>query len=407
MTTSWDCFDTLVTRRKLDPLTVFHDMGEKLGLEDFTRRRKAAESRAPWTLLSIYNELAVDYGWKADKKEAMMQAEIDAELEHCCPIVENIRKVKDGDLIVSDMYLPKEAIASILKKNGLEAKVEITVTPGGKSSGSIWQHLPPIDLHIGDNLHSDVNSPRAHGIRGIHYMGVFPTAWEQEIGGDLGLLMRVVRLANPYDDGTPLHAMWHEQSQYNIPALILAALELPESGLAFVMRDCVHLQPIHEAIYGTINATFHCSRIAMEEGGDEWKDYVEGTALGRTIVDLQGTGGSVRNYWLKTFKHEPALIYVTGTLPHGRLLVHCYHDAIERFNSSPLGSLGKFPERKQNEFDPLVLECQAAAVECALSHMPHFSFSPSLEKLAKCVNAMPGSVTFKMNRHIDNHSEQE
>jgi hypothetical protein len=407
MTISWDCFDTLVTRRKFDPLSVFDDMGAKLGLADFTQRRKAAESRAPWTLSAIYEELAKDYGWSDAKKEYYKALEIEAELEHCCPIAENLSQVKDGDLIVSDMYLPAEAIEKILRKNGLSADVQIFVSTGGKSSGHIWSSLPPIDLHIGDNPHSDVASPQAHGIHAMRYMGVFPTWLEKEMGGDLGLLMRVVRLANPYTDASALHGllgqMWLEQSHYNIPALILAALEIPENNVAFVQRDCVHLQRIHEAIHGATNAAFHCSRIALAEGGEQWREYVESTAHGKIIVDLQGTGGSIRSYWMHAFQEEPDLLYVTGTLPQGRLLVHCLHDAIERFNSSPLGSLAKFPERKRNEYDPLVLECQKQAVDCAIGHIPYFSFPPSLDRLQRLVSLMPDSVTVKLNKHIDNH----
>lgn len=404
MTTSWDCFDTLVTRRRYDPLSVFDWMANQYELQNFTQRRKAAESRAPWTLDSIYDELAKDYGWTNSQLDYYKQAEIDAELEHCCPIVENINRVQDGDLIVSDMYLPSSAIEAILRKNGLNKDVQVFVSTGGKSSGQIWSSLPKIDLHIGDNYHSDVQSPNAAGINAEHYSGVHPSSWESEIGGDLALLMRVVRLAAPYEDGSLLQAMWHEQATLNIPALILAALELPSNNLAFVHRDCVHLQSIHNALHGVTNDTFHCSRIAMQAGGEKWKRYVQEVAHGKTVVDLQGTGLSVINYWLNAFGEMPDLIYITGTLRQGRLMVPCYHDAIERFNSSPLGTLIEFPRRLPCEYPVSVTQCQASAVETAIKHFPFLSFARNLEALSKIVSEMPNAVTVRENIHIDNHS---
>ena len=238
-----------------------------------------------------------------------------------------------------------------------------------------------------------------------------PTQLENEMGGNLGLIMRLVRLENPYEEGTTLHSMWLEQSQYNIPALILASLEIPSTNVAFIHRDCVHLQPIHEAIHRTANSSFHCSRIALKEGGEEWLEYVKKTARGKTLVDIHGSGNNIRTYWNKTFQEEPDLFYVTGSLKVGRVLVYTSQDdsvfdSLERFNSSPLGSLAKFPKRKKNEFDPKVVECQQRAVNCAIRHMP-FSFTPSIEKLHRLVSLMGNSVTVKTNIHLSSHDNWE
>ncbi len=403
MTTSWDCFDTLVTRRRFDPLSVFDAMGEELNLPGFRQRRKAAEGRAPWTLQTIYDELAKDYQWSDGEKEFFMRAEIQAEMKHCCPIVENIEKVEDGDLIVSDMYLPADVIEGILRKNGLTKDVKVFVSTGGKSSGSIWSTLPNIDLHVGDNYHSDVVSANNAGIRAKHYTNVHFSSWEEEIGGDLAMLMRLVRLAAPYEDGSLLKAMWHEQATLNIPALILAALELPSENVAFVHRDCVHLQPIYEALHGTKAEAFHCSRIALQKGGEAWEEYVRQTAYGKLIVDLQGTGGSIIRYWQQTFGELPQLCYLTGTLQHGRLLAPCLHDAIERFNSSPLGTLIDFPNRLPCEYPSKTIECQAQAVQTAINYFPLFSFNADIETFQRIVSQMPHAVTVKQNVHLDNH----
>lgn len=404
MTTSWDCFDTLVARRKMVPSSVFDALGAKLGLSDFTARRMAAEARAPWTLKTIYDELAKDYQWTEEQKEACKQAEVAEEIEHCCPINETIRLVKDGDLIVSDMYLPPAAISAILAKNGLTQQVTLYVSTGGKSSGRIWPSLPPIDRHVGDNYHSDVASPQAHGIEALYFTGSQMTKLEQEIGGDLALLMRVVRLANPYEPGSVLHTMWLEQSQLNIPALILAALELPATGLAFMMRDCVHLQPIHEALWKEKNTAFHSSRLAMLNNNEALEQHAREAALGKTVVDLHGSGQSITRYWREVFNEHPQVIYLSGHLPVGQVLAPGSHDCLERFNSSPLGSLSVFPQRKKCEYDERVTQCQADARDCAISHFDHFSFSANLPLFQQLVHQMQASITARANVHIADHT---
>lgn len=407
MTTSWDCFDTLVTRARFDPLSVFHWMGEEYGLVNFTQRRKAAESRAPNTLFSIYEELANDFQWTTEEKECYKQKEIKAELKHCLPIEENLQKVKDGDLIVSDMYLPREAIESILRKNGMNKAVSFYVSTGGKSSGTIWPHLPPIDLHVGDNFHSDVSSPQSHGIQAKHYTDINFSPYEKAIGGELALLMRVVRLANPYPQDSSFYRLWFEQSQLNVPALVLASASLPKERLAFVWRDCVHLQRIHEQLHGVQNISFHCSRVAMGAGGEQWKRYVENTAKGRIIVDLQGSGRSMVQYWDDAFKEKPELLYVTGMMAYGKALIATPTDVIERFNSCGLGSMAQFPNRFSNEFTKELLHCQSSAIDKAIQYMPFFNLTTQdLPLLGKIIQLMYHSVTPTITPHQSNHCTQ-
>lgn len=400
---SWDCFDTLVARRRFTPFSVFDEIGEQNELPDFTERRRAAEARAPLTLDGIYDELAKDYGWNKYQIDHFKDQEIEAELRNCCPINETLSLVQDGDLIVSDMYLPEWVIKKILINCGLKKDVKIYVETGGKSSGKIWTRLPPINQHIGDNYYSDVKTPKKRRIKASLYTGSQFTELEQQIGGDLALLMRIVRLANPYRINSKLYSMWLEQSQLNIPALILTALELPKENVAFIMRDCVHLQPIHQVIHGTVNASFHCSRMALKEGLPSFRQYVEETALGKTLVDIHGTGVHILDYWKKNFRSRPDLIYVSGVLQKGRLLVRTNHDSLERFNSSPLGSIGYFPHRKKCEFDKDVLECQQAARDCAISHIPYFQFARDLETLELLIDKMLGSMTCQKNIHIVDH----
>jgi hypothetical protein len=144
----------------------------------------------------------------------------------------------------------------------------------------------------------------------------------------------------------------------------------------------------------------------MEERGGAWDDYVKETAKGRTIVDLQGTGASVAWYWQNAFNETPDLLYITGMMRAGRALVTIPTDVIERFNSSPLGSLGKFPERFPNEFDEEILACQKLAIDTAVEYMPYFNLeAKNLALLSRFIVLMYHSSTPLWNNHQSNHKQ--
>jgi predicted HAD superfamily hydrolase len=207
---SWDCFDTLVARRFVEPYTIFEEVGRRLGIEKFSKLRRWAEKNSDRTYEGIYKNLPnID-----------SNIEFQVELEHCFGIVENINKVQDGDIIVSDMYLTKDQIRQILISCGLKKDVEIYVTPDGKHRGTIWSSLPKIDLHVGDNLRSDVESPRSYGITAEHYTGHQFNETEKFVSDfdfELACWMRYVRLQCPYSRGDKL--FWLDQSNLNLPVL--------------------------------------------------------------------------------------------------------------------------------------------------------------------------------------------
>jgi predicted HAD superfamily hydrolase len=158
---SWDCFDTLVARRFFEPTSIFDEVGKRLNIPNFKKMRIAAERTSDGTYDGIYRNLpGID---------AMVEFQV--ELEHCFGIVENINKVQDGDIIVSDMYFNSDQVLKILINCGLKKQVSITVTAGGKKKGWVWDTIPRPELHIGDNEHSDVFSPTQKSIPAKLYTG--------------------------------------------------------------------------------------------------------------------------------------------------------------------------------------------------------------------------------------------
>lgn len=157
---SWDCFDTLIARNLITPSSIFDIVGKKIGNLNFTNERKKAEKDSDGTYLDIYKKLS-----NIDK-----DLELQTELENCYPIVDNIDKVKDGDYIVSDMYLPESFIRQMLKKCGLKKDVNIIVTKDGKRKGNIWVELKDKILnHTGDNIVSDCRNAEIQGIKSTYY----------------------------------------------------------------------------------------------------------------------------------------------------------------------------------------------------------------------------------------------
>jgi hypothetical protein len=158
---SWDCFDTLIARNLITPSSIFDIVGKNIGDSDFTNKRKKAERSSSGTYLDIYKKLP----------DVNKDLELEAELENCYPIIENINKVKDGDYIVSDMYLPESFIREMLRKCGLKKDVNVVVTRHGKHKGNIWVDLKDKILnHTGDNIRSDCRNAEIQGIKSTYYL---------------------------------------------------------------------------------------------------------------------------------------------------------------------------------------------------------------------------------------------
>src|SRR5207249_2800306 len=118
------------------------------------------------------------------------------------PIADNLALVRDGDLMISDTYLPADAVLSLLRKAGLQRAVGLVVSNDGKFRGWIWPQLllhMAIAEHWGDNPHSDGQTPSQAGIKAIIYTGAKRTPVEQflceQAYTPLANLIREIRLA--------------------------------------------------------------------------------------------------------------------------------------------------------------------------------------------------------------------
>ena len=313
---SFDVFDTLIARRCIEPHRVFEAIAPATGLADFAARRQAAEAavaHGPYTLADIYARLAADLALPAGAAERLMALEVEAELAAVIPIAENLARVKDGDLLISDMYLGEAVIRRLLVQAGLTREVGLFVSAHGKRSGEVWPLVKAqfaLGRHLGDNEHSDVAMPTRFGITAEKTDRFAPSAveaWFLNLGlRDMAELLREARLSSWRAD--PVRRQLQlTQIQLNLPILILSSIELARvakaagaSHLLFASRDGRQWAGLHRAVAAQAGGEpppveyFYTSRRARTAGSPDYLDYAR-ERLGERglVVDTCGSGWSM------------------------------------------------------------------------------------------------------------------
>lgn len=181
---SFDIYDTLILRPYVRPTDLFRHMEVIKGCTGFAERRIQAEKNArikygrEITLQEIYAELDPQYS-------SMIELEKDMEItvtvvnKEMLALYNSLLDQGKKIIIVSDMYLPKEIIESVLSKNGINAYYRLYVSSeygvskhNGELYGIILKDLsirPEQLFHIGDNERSDVAIPKRMGISVYRY----------------------------------------------------------------------------------------------------------------------------------------------------------------------------------------------------------------------------------------------
>src|SRR5258706_13131009 len=140
---SFDVFDTLIARRSVEPRAVLRRLEDRAGVPGLTPARIAADQRLgghgqPYDLGDIWQEVGRVMGLDSSTIDRLRELEVQIEHEEVIPVVENLALVRDGDLLVSDTYLPAEIVRSLLRHAGLERTVALVVSNDGKFRGWIW-----------------------------------------------------------------------------------------------------------------------------------------------------------------------------------------------------------------------------------------------------------------------------
>lgn len=173
---SFDVFDTLLVRPALQPRDIFYLLAKKVDAAygvDFIRLRWNAEAelgRLNAGIREIYDFMARKHHLDARTAEALMAEEIRCEATLLAPrpdvreLYEQAVKLGKRVIAVSDMYLPGEVIADILRRKGFPMDaVYVSCDHGArKSDGALYDIVlaaegghPSEMLHVGDNWQSD------------------------------------------------------------------------------------------------------------------------------------------------------------------------------------------------------------------------------------------------------------
>jgi predicted HAD superfamily hydrolase len=203
---SFDVFDTLISRTVLKPIDVFslvklslleHPLALSCSdvVDAFPALRVRAEALArkasleaggtsEVTLAGIYRTLAAVSGADPECISLLQATELDFELRVVYPLPtgrqlwDTARSEAKRIVLCSDMYLPSDFIASLLRKCGYDGYEALYVScehQRSKGEGSLFSYiaekhgvLPSRILHIGDNEHADFRMAKEAGCQALH-----------------------------------------------------------------------------------------------------------------------------------------------------------------------------------------------------------------------------------------------
>lgn len=357
---SFDIFDTLITRLVQDPIEVFDYVEKKYNIGNFKIARLQSQHMSNHTFDNIYDNMKKITGLNSDQIELLKNFEITAELDNLIPIKCNIDLVQDGDILVSDMYLPEEILERIVRSCGLSKKVSIYVSPSGKSNGSVWSKLNEIyniRSHLGDNLHSDIDMARNYGIHAVHTMAHQFSEFEKLIyNTDLLPFFRKFKLLNPYRESTYEYKLYKEQAEINIPLLCFIISKILDilntenrDTVLFITRDCCLLQKIFEAYYPQYKSIkFHSSRVINNSYNEDYRNYVKQIYNHEKclIVDLHGSFNSGRKLFLDLFNQLPRIYIFDYSKQSSEFETLTYSTSIsnniESYNVDTVGTMVNF-----------------------------------------------------------------
>jgi hypothetical protein len=323
---SYDFWDTLFARQTKHPTEIFEIMQEMYNLPtDFKKQRLLSFTLSNGTFDSMYEYLKKYYCWDDATVTNVKNMEYKTELTHTIPIMENINKIKENDIIVSDMYLPSSFFIDIIRFHNIRLpKIGLFVTINGKSTSKIWPILQKtynIQTHLGDNYEVDVVIPRKFNISTFHTKLHEFNDIEKYFLHKKGFVhiahnLRRTRLMNPYPESSIEKQIWSDCCQFPMPLFVFYCYFLHNisrkhgfTKLLFFTRDNALLMPIFSALFPTYVIQSFFNSTKLNKSTDETfqvyvrKHYDDNTL----IVDLVGAFSSGRKLFESILGKMPNL----------------------------------------------------------------------------------------------------
>jgi hypothetical protein len=358
---SFDIYDTILARNVINNLDIFQIIEDKYNILNFKNLRIHSEKINGLSLDTIYNEYI-----KLDPTidiEYLQNIEIKTEIEYSYLIIPIYNLIKDGDILISDMYFNTSQLNHILKSIGFKKNVTIYSSSSGKSKqkGDMYIYLKTnydIKYHYGDNKISDVNNAKKNNINPIYVNISLLNKYEKFLiknnHKDFGLVIRKFRHQNPYEYNSHFYNLYNEQASYNIPILLMLSVSINKImekekliNLLCLTRDGCLFNIIFSKLYPNINCEmFQSSRKMNKNYNDEYKEYVKKKYIdGKSILfDLHGAFKSGRPLFIDIFGHLPRIHIFTFNKTDSNFDGLTYNindtnDNIEKLNADIIGTL--------------------------------------------------------------------
>ena len=299
---SYDMFDTLVGRKCGNAKRLFAQIADILEDPAFPEKRIAAER----TLQQKRIEYSLDDIYSAYGDCTLAVVEFDLELHNVFPIKRYADRLTNDDIIVSDMYLSGNQLRQLLAAAGIKFTGRIYVSCCGKHTGDIWRNIKAnhlISTHRGDNIHNDIQKPKAHGIRTSLAETSFTKAEQfyAKHSEDLAYWLRHHRLEHITDENKEhLNLL---QLEFNVSFLWACSHLLAEHShenklkkLLFMSRDNCMFQQLFQKLYPDVETEYlYVSREQLISGSDSYFAYLNKRLTKDTsLVDLGASCGSLK-----------------------------------------------------------------------------------------------------------------
>ena len=305
---SFDIYDTLITRKIAEPKQLFKLVQasasvKAMDVPNFSSDRVEAEKILiknvgyGYDLEKIYEILKEKFNYSSQQLELLKQLELSFEIELATPrktvvdILNSLVQMGREVILVSDMYLSKKTIKTILQKCGIPSNVPLFLSNeynASKIEGDLWtivmEAYPSMTVvHLGDDLIGDNRRAIQKGIskHSILIKKPFESFLNSSFGqtimnnfdrnniGDLILLGLLV--SSLHNDP------WSQEDLLGVPPVWLIAPFLPfidrlsqiddNSQLLFVTREGYLLKPWFDNYQSKLKNKkktflFPCSRVA-------------------------------------------------------------------------------------------------------------------------------------------------